>query len=325
MTGGAGYIGSHLVDSLIRDNHEVVVIDNFSTGKHENIAHVLEHASFKIYEDTILNAELLDMIIPEVDGVYHLAAAVGVKNIVDKPLEGMIINVDGTHRVLESASKYDVKVLIASSSEVYGMSARVPLKEDDIRWLGPTNIPRWSYAVSKSLDEHLALAYRMERGLKCAIVRYFNSYGPRIDEKGYGSVIARFITQTFENQPLTIYGTGEQTRSFTFIDDTVKGTRAAFENPLGEGYVFNIGNQDEVTINELADLVEQTVGVNVGRKRVSFKEVFGENFQETPRRQPDTTIAKKILGFEARTSLKEGLVETVEWARQNFVSAKNNS
>lgn len=325
ITGGAGYIGSHLVDSLLKDNHKVTVIDNFSTGKHDNLAQALDNSSLKLHEDTILNEKLLNRVVREVDGIYHLAAAVGVKNIVDNPLECIITNVDGTHRILEAALKYGVKVLIASSSEVYGMSTRVPLHEDDIRMPGPTNVPRWSYAVSKALDEHLALAYRMERDLKCVIVRYFNSYGPRIDEKGYGSVIARFMMQAFENHPLTIYGTGEQTRSFTYIDDTIRGTRMAFENPRGEGLVFNIGNHNEVTINELANLVEEAVGVNVGRKRMSFEDVFGKHFQETPRRKPDTSRAKEILEFEAKTGLKDGLAKTVAWARENYISAKTNN
>ena len=323
VTGGAGYIGSHLVDSLISDKNEVVVIDNFSTGKRENISHMNGNPLFKLYDDSILNEYLLDKVTSGVDGIYHLAAAVGVKNIVDRPLEGIFTNVDGTHKVLDCAYRHKVKILIASSSEVYGMSTRIPLNEDDIRAPGPTNVPRWSYAVSKALDEHLALAYRMERGLNCVIVRYFNSYGPRIDEKGYGSVIAKFISFAYEKKPLTIYGTGTQTRSFTYIDDTVCGTRMAFENPAGEGLVFNIGNSSEVTINDLADLVEEAVGVKGGRVYKSFEEVFGKDFQETPRRKPDISRAKEILGFEAKIDLKTGLKRTVDWAHSHYTSARN--
>jgi UDP-glucose 4-epimerase len=323
VTGGAGYIGSHLVDSLLADGHSVTVIDNFSTGKPENIAHLDHNPNFTFHKDTILNEKLLDSVIRNVDGIYHLAAAVGVTNIVEHPLEGMITNVDGTQKVVETASRNGVKILIASSSEVYGLSDRAPLKEDDIRIMGPTHIPRWSYAVSKMLDEHLILAYRMERGLKCSAVRYFNSYGPRIDEKGYGSVIAKFIRQAFMGEPLTIYGSGEQTRSFTFIEDTVRGTRLAFEKPEAEGMVFNIGNQKEQTINEIANLVEECVGKKLGREKVSFESVFGKDFQEPPRRQPDTTSSKNVLGFEARVDIKDGIQRTVEWARKNYKSAGN--
>ncbi|MFH1515061.1 MAG: GDP-mannose 4,6-dehydratase [bacterium] len=320
VTGGAGYIGSHLADSLIADGHHVIVIDNFSTGKHENIAHLDSNPRFELYDDTILNTELLGKIVPGLDGIYHLAAVVGVKNIVEKPLEGIITNVDGSHKVIEAASKHGVKILIASSSEVYGMSDRTPLSENDIRSPGPTHIPRWSYAVSKALDEHLALAYRMEKGLKCSIVRYFNSYGPRIDESGYGSVIARFISQALKGQPLTIYGNGTQTRSFTYVADTVRGTRLAFETESAEGLVFNIGNQIEFTINELAGLVEEAVGVNVGREQKSFEEIFGRDFQETPRRQPDISHARDVLGFVAEIDIRDGLNRTVEWARENYKS-----
>ena len=318
VTGGAGYIGSHLTDSLIADGHDVIVIDNFSTGKRDNIAHLNSNSQFELHDDTVLNSELLDQIVPGLDGIYHLAAAVGVKNIVEKPLEGIITNVDGSHRVIEAASKHGVKILIASSSEVYGMSDRVPLVENDIRSPGPTHVPRWSYAVSKALDEHLALAYRMEKGLKCAIVRYFNSYGPRIDESGYGSVIARFISNALKGKPLIIYGDGNQTRSFTYIADTVRGTRLAFETVLAEGQVCNIGNEIEYTITELADLVEQAVGVDVGRDQKSFEEIFGTDFQETKRRQPDITKARDILGFVAEIDIKDGLQRTVEWAREHY-------
>lgn len=320
VTGGAGYIGSHLVDSLIADGNQVDVIDNFSTGKRENIAHHESNSNLKLFEDTILNESLLEKIVPEVDGIYHLAAAVGVKNIVERPLDGMITNVHGSHSVIKTAAKCKVKILIASSSEVYGMSDRAPLKEDDIRSPGPTHIPRWSYAVSKALDEHLMLAYRKEMGLTCSAVRYFNSYGPRIDESGYGSVIARFISQALRGEPLTIFGNGEQTRSFTYIEDTVRGTRLAFENPKGEGMVFNVGNAKEETINELAGLVEEIVGVKVGRERKSFEEVFGTDFQETPRRQPDISRARDILGFEAKMDIRDGLKHTVEWAKGHYKS-----
>jgi UDP-glucose 4-epimerase len=319
VTGGAGYIGSNLVDSLIMDGHEVIVIDNFTTGKRENIDHLMGNPGFRFYQDDILNEDLLEKVAGEVDGIYHLAAAVGVQNIVNKPLEGMTTNVEGSHNVIRAASKHGVKILIASSSEVYGLSDKIPMSENDKRVLGPTEVYRWSYSLSKALDEHLLYAYQKERNLKFSVVRYFNSYGPRMDmtgESGYSSVVAKFISLALKGESLTIHDSGDQTRSFTYIDDTVNGTRLAFEKPKGEGQVFNIGNNVEISINQLADIIEEVTGIKVGRVHLKSKEVYGRHYEDIPKRQPDIKKAKETLGFEAKTDIREGLRKTVDWAKK---------
>jgi UDP-glucose 4-epimerase len=239
ITGGAGYVGSNLVDALIAEGHEVFVVDNLSTGQIGNIRHLLGHERFHFVNDTILNETLIDRIVAQVDQVYHLAAVVGVKYVVEDPLHGIYTNVKGTEVVLEKAYKYWRRTVIASSSEVYGKSVDVPLDEEADRLLGSTTVARWSYSMAKAIDEHFAFAYT-NKGLPVSVVRYFNSYGPRLDPKGYGSVIAKFITQARLGRPLTIFDDGQQTRCFTYIDDTVRGTILAGTVPGAIGQVFNI-------------------------------------------------------------------------------------
>lgn len=251
VTGGAGYIGSHLVDALMAQGHEVYVVDNLSTGKIDNIRHHLEDERFHFVNDSILNEALMGRIIAQVDLIYHLAAVVGVKYVVEDPLQVILTNVRGTETVLELAYKYWKKTIVASSSEIYGKSTAVPLAEDGDRVLGPTSVGRWSYSASKAIDEYFALAYA-KRGLPVTVVRYFNSYGPRLDPKGYGSVIARFIGQALRGEPLTVYDDGLQTRCFTYIDDTIRGSILAATVREAEGEVFNIGSSRETTILELS-------------------------------------------------------------------------
>jgi UDP-glucose 4-epimerase len=315
VTGGAGYIGSNLVDQLIADGHEVSVVDNLSTGKIANVLHLMNHDRFHFVNDTILNEALMDRVISGVDQIYHLAAVVGVKYVVEDPLNGIYTNVKGTEVVLEKAYKYWKRTVIASSSEVYGKSAHVPWSEDADRVLGPTTVARWSYAMSKAIDEHFAFAYAA-KGLPVSIVRYFNSYGPRLDPKGYGSVIAKFITQARLGQPLTIFGDGQQTRCFTYVTDTVQGTILAGTVPEAVGQVFNIGADRETQIVDLARLIRDLIGAASEIVQVPYRNVFGENFEETQRRVPDIRRAVEILGFHAQTSLEEGLKQTIAWFRQ---------
>ena len=312
VTGGAGYIGSNLVDTLLAKGHEIYVVDDLSTGKIGNIRHVLGHERFHFINDTILNEALMDRIIGQVDQVYHLAAVVGVKYVVEDPLHGIHVNVKGTEVVLGKAHKYWRRTVIASSSEVYGKSTAVPLAEDDNCLLGPTTVPRWSYALSKALDEHMALALAA-KGFPVSIVRYFNSYGPRLDPKGYGSVIARFITQARSGQPLTVFDDGQQTRCFTYVDDTVRGTILAGTVPQAVGQVFNIGANRETKIADLARLIRNLVGSDSEIVSVPYRSVFGERFEETRRRMPDIHRAEKVLGFQAETPLEEGLRRTIAW------------
>jgi len=315
VTGGAGYIGSNLVDTLLAEGHEVFVVDNLSTGKIANIQHLLGHERFHFVNDTILNEALMDRVIATVDQIYHLAAVVGVKYVVEDPLNGIHTNVKGTEVVLEKAYKYWTRTVIASSSEVYGKSIEVPLHEGADRLFGPTTVARWSYAMSKAVDEHFAFAYA-DKGLPVSVVRYFNSYGPRLDPKGYGSVIAKFITQARLGQPISLFDDGQQTRCFTYIDDTIRGTLLAGTMPEAVGKVFNIGANQETKIADLAQMIRSLIGSDSEIVSIPYRNVFGENFEETRRRVPDVRQAAEILGFRAETSLEEGLRKTITWFRQ---------
>lgn len=314
VTGGAGFIGSHLVDALMAQGHEVTVLDNLSVGKVANIAHHLGSERFRFVNDSILNVVTLERLVRRADLIFHLAAVVGVKYVVEDPLNAIIVNVRGTENVLELAYRYWVRTVIASSSEVYGKSAAVPLQEDGDRLLGPTTVPRWSYADAKAIDEYFALAYA-RKGLPVTVVRYFNAYGPRLDPRGYGSVIARFFTQALRGEPLTVYEDGQQTRCFTYVADTVRGTILAGTVPEAAGGIFNIGSDQEITIAELARRILALTGSRSEIVHVPYTSAYGPDFEETRRRVPDVRRAREILGFEAEVSLEEGLRRTLEWFR----------
>ncbi|MCX7683201.1 MAG: GDP-mannose 4,6-dehydratase [Anaerolineae bacterium] len=319
VTGGAGFIGSNLVDYLMAQGHEITVIDNLSVGKVSNIEHHLGSERFHFVNDSILNLGTLERLVRQVELIYHLAAVVGVKYVVDDPLGAIVTNVRGTENVLEMAFKYWVRTVIASSSEIYGKSTQVPLREDSDRVLGPTTVGRWSYSDAKAIDEYFALAYA-RKGLPVSVVRYFNAYGPRLDPKGYGSVIARFITQALQGQPLTVYDDGRQTRCFTYVADTVEGTVRAATLREAAGQVFNIGSDRETSILELARLVRELTGSSSEIVHVPYEQAYGPAFEETRRRVPDVTRAREVLGFEARTTLEEGLRRTVEWFQVTVTS-----
>jgi UDP-glucose 4-epimerase len=318
ITGGAGYIGSHLADALVDADHQVTVLDNLSTGRITNISHLLGHARFRLICDSILNARLVDQLVAEADIVYHLAATVGVKHVVEDPLRCIVANVRGTEVVLEAVYRYWRRVVVASSSEVYGKSEKAPLGEDDDSLLGPTAVGRWSYALSKAVDEHLAFAYHRQ-GLPASVVRYFNSYGPRLDPRGYGSVVARFINQALNGQPITVYDDGRQTRCFTYIDDTVRGTLLVGTLVEAEGKTFNIGNDRETSILELAQMVRDAINPNAAIKHIPYTRAYGPRFEETRRRVPDTRRARDLLGFEAEVPLEDGLRRTIDWFRKQRV------
>ncbi len=317
VTGGAGFIGSHLVDALLEAGNAVTVLDDLSVGKEHHIAHHFARPDFHFVKGSVLDSSLVEQLVAAVDGVYHLAAVVGVKYVVEDPLHGMQVNVKGTETVLEAALHRGCKVVLASSSETYGKSPQVPFSEEDNVLLGATSIPRWSYAVAKLLDEHLAFAYYRQEGLPTAIVRYFNAYGPRLDPRGYGSVIARFISQALDGGPLTVHGNGEQTRSFTFVKDTVRGTIAAMETPESVGLTFNIGNPRETTMNRLAQLIQEALGTHLEIVHIPYAEAYGADFEDTPRRLPDVRRARNILGFEATIPLEEGLRQTILWFKEH--------
>jgi UDP-glucose 4-epimerase len=317
VTGGAGYIGSHLVDRLLERGDEVTVLDNFSTGSERNLAHHAGHDRLRTVRGDVLDAELVERLVSSHPLVFHLAAAVGVRHIVERPLESVLTNVRGTEHVLASAHRSGSRVLLASTSEIYGRSDAVPFREDGDRVLGPTWVHRWSYSTAKAIDEHLAFAYA-ERGLRVSVVRYFNSYGPRIDERGYGSVIARFAGQALGGVPITVHGDGRQTRSFTYVSDTVRGTLLAAERDEAIGGVFNIGTVREVGILELAERIRAGLRSTSPIELVPYESYYPKGFQDTRRRVPDVTRAREVLGFEATVPLEEGLARTLEWCRDHY-------
>ena len=317
VTGGAGYIGSNLVDRLMDQDNEVFVVDNLTTGTIENIRHRLGDKNFHFVNDSILNEALMDRIIEKVDMVYHLAAVVGVLHVVKDPLNAILVNVKGSEIVLTTAFKYWKKVVLASSSEIYGKSPSVPFKEDTDRILGSTEVARWSYSTSKAIDEHFAFAYA-QKGLPVAIVRYFNSYGPRIDEKGYGSVVAQFTRQALTGQPLTVHGDGKQSRCFTFIEDTLNGTLLAGTVPAGEGQVFNIGNNASASIMELAQTIRELCQSRSEIVLVPYESTFGKGFEDARQRVPSIERAREVLGFVPKVPLREGLQRTIQWCKENY-------
>lgn len=312
VTGGAGFIGSNLVDALMEQEHEVTVLDNLSVGKVSNIEQHLESDRFHFVNGSILDTSTLERLVRQVDVIYHLAAVVGVKYVVEDPLHAIITNVRGTENVLELAFKYWARTVIASSSEIYGKSTEVPLREESDRLLGPTAVSRWSYSDAKAIDEYFALAYA-EKGLPVSVVRYFNAYGPRVDPKGYGSVIAKFFSQALRGERLTVFDDGQQSRCFTYVADTVEGTMKAATVREAEGQVFNIGSNRETTINELAEVIVALTGSDSEIVHVPYASAYGADFEETRRRVPAVERAREVLGFEAETSFEEGLRRTLAW------------
>lgn len=317
VTGGAGYVGSNLVDVLMARGDEVFIIDNLSTGRIQNIRHHLDNPRFHFVNDTILSPSTLERIVEQVDVIYHLAAAVGVKYIVDDPIGTITTNVRGTENVLAMAYRYWKRIVIASTSEVYGKSTGGALREDQDRVLGPTTINRWAYSASKAIDEHMAYAY-FRGGLPVSIVRYFNSYGPRVNEAGYGSVIANFIRQALTDQPMTVHGDGSQSRCFTFVEDTVRATMLAAEKPEALGEAFNVGAEFEITILELAHKIREMSGSKSEVVCMPYRDYYGHSYEDTPRRRPDMTKSEEMLGFKAQVALDEGLRRTLAWCKENY-------
>ena len=312
VTGGAGYIGSHLVDRLVRLNHEVTVIDDLSTGNLTNLQAV--HSDIRFVEATILDADVVDTLVADADVVFHLAAAVGVGHIIEQPLRSLVINTKGAENVITACVKHDRRLLLASTSEIYGKTTKMPMSEDDDRVLGSTTIARWGYSTAKAIDEHLALAHA-EHGLRMSIVRYFNSYGPRLDPRGYGSVVANLMRQAIDNEPLTVHGDGSQTRCFTYVDDTVEGTLRAALDLRGEGKIFNVGNDHETSIIDLATTIIAMTGSSSAVQHISYEQRFGKGFEDTKRRIPDVQRARTVLDFNAGISLQDGLQRTLAWWR----------
>ena len=315
ITGGAGFVGSHLTEALLDRGDEVFILDNLSTGSIDNIVHLKTHPRFHYTVDTVTNEPVLAELIDRCDTVVHLAAAVGVKLIVEAPVHTIETNVHGTEVVLKHANKKKKLVLIASTSEVYGKSAEVPFREDADLVLGPTAKHRWAYACSKMIDEFLALAYWKERKLPVIIVRLFNTVGPRQTGQ-YGMVIPNFVRQALAGQPITVFGDGTQSRSFTFVGDVVRAMVALMDEPRAVGQVFNIGNGTEITIADLAGKVKQLTGSSSAIVRVPYDQAYEAGFEDMPRRVPDISKVRGLVGYEPTVELDEILTRVIEYFRQ---------
>jgi UDP-glucose 4-epimerase len=320
VTGGAGFIGSHLAETLLDRGYRVTAIDNLSTGRFENIAHLAAHPRFTYVIDTITNEVVMDRLVSECDLVFHLAAAVGVDLIVRDPVHVIETSVLSTHTLLRIASRYRKKVLIASTSEIYGKNVNVPFREDDDRLLGPTTKSRWSYATSKAVDEFLGVAYYHQKNLPVVIFRLFNTVGPRQTGQ-YGMVVPRLIAQALKGEDLTVYGDGQQSRCFCDVRDCVRALVGLAESPSAVGQVFNIGSSEEITIYRLAERVLQLVGERAGAARgesaakiklVPYEEAYAAGFEDMRRRVPDVSRINKLIGWSPRRSLDDTLLSIIE-------------
>lgn len=309
ITGGAGFIGSHLADELIRAGDEVTVLDNLSTGRFENIVHLEGTKSFQFVEGTILNEALVDKLVEKCDVVYHLAAAVGVELVVKKPLESLVTNIKGSEIVLDMVHRYHKKILITSTYEIYGKNKNGPLKEDDDRILGSPLKVRWGYSTAKAVDEMLAYIYWKEKKVPTIIVRLFNTVGPR-QTGAYGMVIPRFVNQALKNKDVTIYGTGKQSRCFLHVKDVVGTLIKLMKSQDAIGQVFNIGSQEEINIEDLAKKVIEITKSTSKIIYIPYEKAYEEGFEDMQRRVPDTSKVRNLVGFKPTVDL-DGIIKTV--------------
>jgi UDP-glucose 4-epimerase len=302
ITGGAGFIGSHLADELLARGHQVIVLDDLSTGRHANITHLLDRPDFEFVLGSILNVDLLDDVVGRADVVFHLAAAVGVELIVERPVESLRTNVMGSELVIEKAHKYTRPVLVTSTSEIYGKNDSDRLREDDDRILGSPLKSRWSYSEAKAIEEILAYTYWRQKGLPAVITRLFNTVGPR--QTGYyGMVIPRFVNQALRGEPITVYGDGKQTRCFCHVSDIVGPLIDLITHEPAHGQVLNLGGVQEISIEDLAHRVIDLTESDSTLRFVSYEEAYEEGFEDMPRRVPDVTRAKGLIGFDPQHDL----------------------
>ena len=314
ITGGAGFVGSHLADRLIERGDTVIALDNLSTGSKSNVSHLFENPGFDLVQGSILDQLLVEELVEKVDIVVHLAAAVGVRLIVEQPLRSLITNIRGSEVVLDAAQKTGKKTLVASTSEIYGKNSFGPLNETSDRILGPPSVTRWAYSTSKAVDEILALAYHREKGLPTVIVRLFNTVGPRQTGR-YGMVIPRFIDQALSGEDVTVYGDGNQSRCFGYVKDVVEALVGLLDEERAVGEAFNIGNPEEIKIKELAELIISKTGSSSQVKFVPFEEAYEEGFEDMERRVPDTTKLERLIGWTPTIRLDEILDLMLEHAR----------
>jgi len=310
ITGGAGFIGSHLAERLIRRGDQIIVLDNLSTGTYENTVRLHGNPDFQLVVGSILDEFLLDKYVEKCDAIFHLAAAVGVELVVKNPWESLITNIKGSEMVLQAACRYGKKVLITSSSEIYGKNANGPLNEEDDRILGSPLKSRWAYSTSKAVDEILSYLYWKEKNLPTIIVRLFNTVGPR-QTGAYGMVIPRFIDQALRGEPITIYGDGRQTRCFLHVEDAVDALIRLMEHPKAVGSVFNIGSQEEITIEDLSKKVIELTHSQSKTIYIPYNQAYEEGFEDMTRRVPDITRARNLIGFTPTMDLEKILRDVI--------------
>ena len=311
ITGGAGFIGSHLADRLLDRGDQVVLLDDLSTGRLSNIEHLNGRSDAEFVLGSILNTDLVDKVVSRVDTIFHLAAAVGVNLIVEKPLESLITNIRGTETVVEKAHKYNTRILVMSTSEIYGKNTSDSLSEDDDRILGSPLKSRWSYSEAKAIDEILAYTYWREKGLETVIIRLFNTVGPR-QTGSYGMVVPRFVGQALRHQPLTIFGDGTQTRCFCHVSDVVGGLVALSEHPEAFGRVFNLGGAEEISIGDLAERIIELAGSDSEVEYIPYDAAYEEGFEDMVRRVPNVDRARQLVGFEPSVGLDDIIRSVIE-------------
>jgi UDP-glucose 4-epimerase len=317
VTGGAGFIGGHLCQTLVEEGQRVVAIDDLSTGHIANIEHLRHQPNFQFVRETIHNAQVLDRLASEAQIIVHLAAAVGVQLIVQDPVHTIRTNIIGTEAVLTAANRYGCKVLLASTSEVYGKGVKVPFQEDDDRLMGPTTHSRWSYASSKAIDEFLALAYHRQFSLPVIIVRLFNTVGPRQTGR-YGMVVPRFVRQALANEAITVYGDGSQSRCFADVSDVTDAIYKLVFHPQAVGEVYNIGSTQEVTIFELAQRVIELSGSRSSIVRIPYDQAYEPGFEDMQRRVPSIDKIQRLIDFRPRYRLDDILLRVIEYERQHL-------
>ena len=321
ITGGAGFIGSHLADKLLAEGHEITVIDDLSTGRYSNIEHLEGHDKFRLLIDTVLNAKLMEDLVSQTDRVYHMASAVGVRLIMEQPVRTIETIFRGTDIVLGHCAKYRKRALIPSTSEVYGKGISVPFNEDDDLLTGATDKHRWAYACAKTLDEFLALAHYKETRLPVTVARLFNTVGPRQTGQ-YGMVVPRFVEAALKNEPIEVHGDGTQSRCFGHIADVVEGLAAMMENPQCFGQVINMGSDAEVTINELAEKAIALTSSKSTIKYVPYAEAYGEGFEDMQRRVPSLEKARQMIGYKPTRTLDDIINDVSGELRQNRPESK---
>ena len=317
ITGGAGFIGSHLAERMIAEGHRITAVDDLSTGSMDNIASLMGRSEFQFVRESVRNAATMTALIDRCDVIFHLAAAVGVQLIVDRPVHTIETNIHGSEVVLNLANKFGRKIVVASTSEVYGKNTKVPFSEDDDTTLGSTRFTRWSYACSKMVDEFLALAYHDQYGLETIVCRFFNTVGPRQTGQ-YGMVVPRFVRRALRNETIDIYGSGQQSRCFCNVADVVGALVKLIECPQAVGEVINVGSDESIGIEDLADKIVEMTGSKSDKRSLSYEEAYGRPFDDMLVRKPDLTKINKLIGYEPKRDLNQTLGEVIDFEKRRM-------